>query len=161
MTSVGHNHTRLRWSGPTRMQMLSYFDANHAYDGGAMTFGPYATPRVLYQNRPKANDYDYSASLAGWHYIGVKLDEGSKTDVPITVDVAVIGNEIPAPGYAGEGVRTGVSPKPSADPSRERPAAVSETTTSGPSWWLLTAVGVGGLLVLTIVVVAVRRRARP
>jgi hypothetical protein len=96
-----------------------------------------------------------------WHYIGVKLDEGSDTDVPITRDVTVAGDEIPAPGYAGNGVRTDTSRTSPADQPRERPSATGRTTTIAPPWWLLTAAGVSVVAVLVIVVVLVRRRVRP
>jgi Ca-activated chloride channel homolog len=161
----GESDSPVAWAathlyGPTRTSMLSYADANSAYEGEAVTFGPYATPRVLYQNRPDANAYEYTPSLAGWHYIGVKLDEGSDSDVPITIDVTVAGDEIPAPGYAGDGVRTDESRTSSADPTREQPTTIGDTITTGPPWWLLTAIGVGVVAVLLIVVLVIRRRVR-
>jgi Ca-activated chloride channel homolog len=159
----GDSDSSVAWAathvyGPTRMPMLDYSESNDSYAGEAMTFGPYATPRVLYRNRPDSNGHDYSASLAGWHYIGVKLDPGSDNDVPITIDVTVAGDEISAPGYAGD-VRTEPSRSSSADPSRARTTAAGQTTTAGPPWLLVAAVGVG-VVVLSLLVLVIRRRTR-
>jgi hypothetical protein len=69
---------------------------------------------------------------------------------------ALAGDEIPAPDYAGDGVRA----DPSRERSAERAAATGQTTTTAPSRWLLAAMGVGVVGVLAFLVVVVRRRVR-
>lgn len=105
---------------------------------------------VRYANRENIAPEDSGPSVAGWYYIGVRLDPSSTASgaVPMVLDVDVSGDPEPAP-YRGDAFGSDKPAQAEPTDDQTRPAAdVTDADDDGGSWvpWLAGGVGVVGLL---------------
>jgi Ca-activated chloride channel family protein len=158
---------------PVRKQVQYETTAYTGHDEGLpVVADSLASSRVLYRNRFLQPRLPTNVSIDGWYYIAVGLIPPVTTDatpasgMPITLDVTVTGDTVPAPAYATVAGATTGDPVPSGTPgSTSGPAAAAPATRSvSHTAALLAFGGLGTVLVLGIaagvLLLALRRRAR-
>ncbi len=138
---------------------------------------PIATARTAYLNRNATEAAIRKSSVDGWYYIVAKLgsalgtDSDSPSGVPVTIDVAVVGDKVGGPQYGAAG-DVASTPTPTPTASGSTPSG-SNTDAAGKSQadpapddsssalpWIVGGV----LLVLAVAVVGavlVARRRKP
>ncbi|MFE9788049.1 VWA domain-containing protein [Nocardia salmonicida] len=126
-----------------------------AYTGRSSAELALASVPVRYANREESDSRVQRESVAGWHYIAVKLGLPMGADAmpptPVQFDVTVSGTAEPGPTYLGFG----------SQPADEQPVAVSGSATVARPWALSVLIGAGVALVAGIgvaIVVVARRR---
>jgi Ca-activated chloride channel family protein len=115
---------------------------------GAHPDGAFATYPVEYQNRTSNDGTLSGESIDGWYYLTVKLGYGTTAanqpgggDVPVTLDVSVVGAAQAGPHYAGQAA-SGATPvlifggseipgSPVAVPATTGPASAGASTPTG------------------------------
>jgi Ca-activated chloride channel family protein len=141
--------------GPMKAQVTdSAASANRVrYDGSGRPTVHVAGPRVAYQNRTANDDRLTDAALAGDYYCALTLFTSTPLvdakvgEVPVTLDVAVVGDRSGVPAYAAD-------PKKGPD---ERDGAAGEHGSGGWPW---IAGGVLALAAVALGSVAIRGRRR-
>ncbi|MFF2087393.1 VWA domain-containing protein [Nocardia sp. NPDC058176] len=128
----------------------------NAYSGRSSTELSAASVPVRYANREVTQNSVQRQSVAGWHYIAVKLGTPLGADAlpptPVQLDVTVAGDSEPGPTYAsGDSDVLGEA---------EQPVAVDDSPTTR-SWtaYALAGSGVALLAGIGIAIWIVRRRA--
>ncbi|GEM30172.1 hypothetical protein NN3_11790 [Nocardia neocaledoniensis NBRC 108232] len=121
-----------------------------AYTGRTSTDLTLSTVPVRYANRD-ANDSEVRRlSVAGWHYLAVKvgLPSGATTmpPTPVELDVAVVGDKEAGPVYVGGG---GDVLGEQNGPSTEKAVAV-EGSDAGTPWPVFAGIGVGVIALVGI-----------
>ncbi|WP_194828525.1 VWA domain-containing protein [Nocardia sp. XZ_19_231] len=126
-----------------------------AYTGRSSAELGLASVPVRYANREESDSQVQRESVAGWHYIAVKLGIPMGADAmpptPVQLDVTVSGTAEPGPTYLGA----------SAQPAEEQPVAVSTPATVARPWAMYVLIGAGVALVVGIgvaILVVARRR---
>ncbi|WBQ01958.1 vWA domain-containing protein [Kribbella sp. CA-293567] len=92
---------------------------------------PIATPRVVYLNRNSNVAELRKTGVDGWYYIVAKLGvpfgaDGATGGVPMTIDVAVVGDKVAGPEYGASTGEAAATPTPTPTTS-----TTSEPTPSG------------------------------
>ncbi|MFI7530669.1 VWA domain-containing protein [Nocardia salmonicida] len=126
-----------------------------AYTGRSSAELALASVPVRYANREESDAQVQRESVAGWHYIAVKLGIPLGADAmpptPVQLDVTVSGTAEPGPTYLGVSTQA----------VQEQPVAVSGPATVARPWALYVLIGAGAALVVGIgvaIVVVARRR---
>ncbi|MQA11927.1 MAG: VWA domain-containing protein [Pseudonocardiaceae bacterium] len=164
--------------GQTRAATVLYSPSRQAFDTDAADYsgdeltldgvvsddGVGGIP-VRYLNRDNLSADDQGPSLAGWYYIGFRLDpsaRGSVDQVPVTLDVSVAGDREAAPYRSDVFGAKRAAPTAAdtpGDQSAGEPADVAGTTERSPLLpWLAGGAAVVGLLIVLIGVLVHRRR---
>ncbi|KQY31310.1 hypothetical protein ASD42_21940 [Nocardia sp. Root136] len=126
-----------------------------AYTGRSSAELTLASVPVRYANREESDAQVKRESVAGWHYVAVKLGIPMGADAmpptPVQLDVTVSGTAEPGPTYVGV----------SAQAAQEQPVAVSSPATVARPWAMYVLIGAGVALVVGIgvaILVVARRR---
>lgn len=126
-----------------------------AYTGRSSAELALASVPVRYANREESDAQVQRESVAGWHYIAVKLGIPMGADAmpptPVQLDVTVSGTAEPGPTYLGV----------SAQAAQQQPVAVSSPATVDRPWAMYVLIGAGAALVVGIgvaILIVARRR---
>lgn len=164
------SNVRTKVYGPDRATFGTDTSESKALLGDATAIDPISTTPVAYDNRKESSATNDGAYLAGWHYITVRSGNSPEPrDVPMTLNVNVVGNKVAGPNYAeiagypakpieegGQGTG-GEQHSPAA-----RSAATDDSDVPVWVWFAGGAVGLGAVaLVVSLVLLRRRRAATP